>query len=186
MTITRIQYRWHVLPTSLSESPIKCKNSVNVCLCACINPVGDSVDTNTLLLISPITGVSRQLLYLCCHSSSRALWASQWGYEERKSCSSGKHTEIGTLGWACLSLSCRSTGLYITPGTGTEAHMQTKAPWKANRKSEQPILARKLSWSHIEKSRKVSPVLTLQRGHWICSVVCHISTLNKALVWLLD
>lgn len=129
MTITHIQYRWLVLPTSFSESPIKCKNSVNVCLCACANPVGDSVDTNTLLLISPITGVSRQLLYLCCHSSSRALWASQWGYEERiKSCSSGKHTEIGTLEWACLSLSRRSTGLYITPGTGTSEQKLTCRP----------------------------------------------------------
>ncbi len=145
------------------------------------NPVGDSGDTNTLLLISPITGVSRQQFYLCCHSSSLALWASQWGYEEENqahtlrqhsyqwSCSSGKDTEIGTQEWARLRLSAGSTCLYITPGTGTSEQKLTcrLSPMKMQQEErEQHFLAWKSSWSHRKKLEK------FQRGHWIYSMFC--------------
>lgn len=91
------------------------------------------------------------------------------------SCSSGKDTEIGSLEWVCLRLSAGSTGLYITPGTGTEAHMQTKPHGSATGRDSSTSWAG--NWvGHTQKSRKVFHPLTLfQRGHWIYSVFCQIS-----------
>lgn len=80
------------------------------------------------------------------------------------SCSSRKDTEIGTLEWARLRLSAGSTGLYITPGTGTSEQKLTcrLSPMEMQQEERESSTSWPGNWvGHTETSSKVFLALTL-------------------------